>query len=40
MMAERATAAGIAEILRKPVRSRAVASALARVLRDVADVTP
>src|SRR4051812_527512 len=32
MMAERASAVGIAEILRKPVRSRAIAAALARVL--------
>jgi CheY-like chemotaxis protein len=38
MMAERASAVGIAEILRKPVRSRAIAAALARVLRAAAKV--
>ena len=40
MMSERAAAAGIVEILRKPVRSRAVAAALARALRAVSNVTP
>jgi CheY-like chemotaxis protein len=36
MMAERAAAAGIAEILKKPVQSREFASALARVLAGAA----
>ena len=34
MMAERAAAAGIAELLKKPVQSRELASALARTLAD------
>jgi FixJ family two-component response regulator len=32
MMAERAAAAGVTEILKKPVRSRELAEALARAL--------
>ena len=39
MMSERAGAAGIAEILRKPVQSRAIAAALARALRAASDLT-
>jgi len=36
MMTERAVAAGVNEILKKPVQSRALAAALARVLQSVA----
>jgi CheY-like chemotaxis protein len=36
MLAERALAAGVTEILKKPVQSRDIASALARVLQKVA----
>jgi CheY-like chemotaxis protein len=36
MLAERALAAGVTEILKKPVQSRDIASALARVLRKAA----
>jgi len=34
-MTERAAAAGVDEILKKPVQSRELAAALARVLSDV-----
>jgi CheY-like chemotaxis protein len=33
MMTERALAAGVSEILKKPVQSRDIAAALARLLR-------
>jgi YesN/AraC family two-component response regulator len=33
MLAERALAAGVTEILKKPVQSRDIASALARILK-------
>jgi hypothetical protein len=33
MMSERALAAGVTEILKKPLQSRDIATALARVLR-------
>jgi len=36
MLSERALAAGVTEILKKPVQSRDIASALARVLRRAA----
>jgi hypothetical protein len=37
MMAERAQAAGVDEILKKPVQSRELAAALARVLSVVTE---
>jgi CheY-like chemotaxis protein len=39
MLSERALAAGVSEILKKPVQSRDIAAALARLLR-VSPVTP
>jgi hypothetical protein len=36
MLSERALAAGVTEILKKPVQSRDIASALARVLHRAA----
>jgi PAS domain S-box-containing protein len=39
MMTERALAAGVSEILKKPVQSRDIAAALARALRRVSSVT-
>ena len=38
MLAERALAAGVDEILKKPVQSREIAAALARVLKRALDV--
>jgi len=40
MMTERAVAAGVDEILKKPVHSRELAAALARVLSAVTDPRP